>query len=129
MNEKFCGVCRHPFPGHHPTCPIVTQEPQIGNPDAEQMAQGMQQLQGNLMAQMGDLNLLKQVEFDEAVAFLCERLKLTTDYLLQTTNGYADFAGFCKQNMDAIEKVAKFGYKRQLEVLRKLPPSVGRKPL
>lgn len=119
MSDKFCGVCRHPFPGHHPTCPIVTQEPQMGNPDSVQMSSMMQNMpwlkEWNMMA-------LEQVEYDEAVAFLCERLNLTTSYLVQATEGHTDFKDFCLQNLDAIEKVAKLGYERQLEVLRKLGP-------
>jgi hypothetical protein len=28
--ERFCGVCRHPVPGHEENCPVSTGEPQIG---------------------------------------------------------------------------------------------------
>src|SRR5690349_9104790 len=30
--EMFCQVCRHPAPGHEPNCPVLTGEPQGGNP-------------------------------------------------------------------------------------------------
>lgn len=30
MSETFCGVCRHPTPGHEPGCPVQTGEPQRG---------------------------------------------------------------------------------------------------
>jgi hypothetical protein len=28
--ETFCGVCRHPTPGHEPNCPVYTGEPVSG---------------------------------------------------------------------------------------------------
>ena len=46
--EKFCGVCKHPYPGHYASCPIVTQMAQRGvfgaNPqDMQPVPQGTAQ--------------------------------------------------------------------------------------
>lgn len=69
-----------------------------------------------------ELNLLKQVEYDELVSKLCERLKETTSYLVSATEGHTDYKDFCLENLELIGKVSTLGYERQLEILRKLPP-------
>jgi hypothetical protein len=38
MSETFCGVCRHPTPGHEANCPVLTGEPQRGVLNAMQNA-------------------------------------------------------------------------------------------
>jgi hypothetical protein len=47
MSDKFCGVCRHDYPGHEPNCPVYTREAQQGfvMPDSQQYSQqGMQRV-------------------------------------------------------------------------------------
>lgn len=54
--EKFCGLCKHPYPGHYASCPIVTQLAQKGALDhfagmAQQGAGGQMTGYGQAQAQ------------------------------------------------------------------------------
>jgi hypothetical protein len=49
--QTFCGVCRHPTPGHEPNCPVYTGEPVSGaiNVWPSQQIAALQQQQNGLM--------------------------------------------------------------------------------
>jgi len=52
LSETFCQICRHPTPGHEPSCPVGTGEPVRG---LEQIPQALFSCQEQIQGQAGQL--------------------------------------------------------------------------